>query len=105
MAESDPPSVETLYVGQAMANMVLFRLALSVATHLAHATPEERLAEGADILRQALEDYAAAADTNTHQVTDLPPGSYDVEVARQMATDALDEALRDIRVLVLRMPE
>lgn len=105
MADSDTPSVETLYVGQAMANGVLYKLAITLATHLAHSSPEERTAEGADILRQALKDYSVAADTLTHEVTDQPAGSYDIDVARQMATDALDDALRDIRMLVLRQPE
>lgn len=105
MADDEGPSVETLYVGQAMANAVLYKLALSLATQLAHTAPQERMAAGADVLRQTLADYAAAADTHTHEITDLPTGAYDPEIARQMATDALDDTLRDIRMLVLRTKE
>lgn len=106
MASSDErPSVETLYVGQAMANTVLFKLLLSVTTNLVHTSPEEREAESGDILRATLKAYAEAADTHDTGVTDLPVGSFDPEIARQMAVDALDEALTTLRTRVLGMRE
>ena len=101
---SNKPSVETLYVGQAMANQVLFKLLLSVATNLVHTSPEEREAESADLLRETLAAYAQAAEFDDG-VTDLPAVAYDRDAAHQMALDALDEALTMIRTRVLGMPE
>ncbi|MBN9304084.1 MAG: hypothetical protein BGO82_17065 [Devosia sp. 67-54] len=103
MAE-DRPSVETLYVGQAMANDVLFKLLLSVSTNLVHTSPEEREAESADLVRRTLSDYAAAAVFDD-AVAGLEPGTYDRDAAHQMALDALDEALTTIRTRVLGMRE
>ncbi len=100
----EAPSVETLYVGQAMANAVLYKLLLSITTNLVHTAPEERETESADIIARSLADYVLAAEFDP-DITDLPPGSFDREVAHTMALDALTEAVRDIRRLVLGLPE
>lgn len=104
MPKDDGPSVETLYVGQAMANQVLFKLLVSLATTLVHTSPEERETESADLVRQGLADYANVAEFDT-DVTGLDPASFDQDAAKQIAIDQLDEALTMIRRHVLGMRE
>lgn len=98
------PSVETLYVGQAMANKVLLQLAVSLATNFVHTDPEERTRDGWELTRQTLENYAASAVFDDADAG-LRPGTYDRDAVHQMALGALDEALSTIRRIVLRMPE
>lgn len=94
-------SAETHYVAATMALIATQAFAANLAAYLAgvprvDGTPSE---EGAECV-QRLVDELMHAHLDT-AVTDLPPGSYDAELARQIAFDTLREHAKFVLERVL----
>jgi hypothetical protein len=92
----EQPSIETLYVGHTMAMLALRDLSRDLAAYLAgvervDGSPSE---EGEACVRRLLERLAERhLDTD---VTDLPPGSFDADMAKAIALDTIGEQVRFI---------
>ena len=94
--DTEEPSVETLYVGHTMAMLAMRDLSRDLAAYLAgvervDGTPSE---EGEACVRRLLERLAER-DLDT-DVTDLPPGSFDADMAKAIALDTIAEQVRFI---------
>lgn len=85
-----PISTETHYVATMMAYIALQSLTLNLVAYL----------EGGDAPLDELMGRAVETAAIDHEVTDLPAGSYDVDMAQEIALDMLARTFGLIREVV-----
>lgn len=105
MPKDKMPSVETRFVGAAMANFVIGRLATNLAIYLASPPPRisgRPIETGAEAVTSLLGDLDASQLDPAF--AGLPDGSYDADIAKKIALEMIHDQVIEIRSVVFGEP-